>query len=265
MDRITIDMLINANDDISIASYDTKSTRNSIPMLTPELSTYDKISPQSLQVKDLLNPSITVQDYTKSAPDTSNLTVPNTIAESEKLNCSPQSLGALSLSDTEDNFTTISGTKRKRALSYVRTISSQIPMPSQDFTDWYALRKPHFFMERGMRLMHPEYISVEWLPAKYRWSRPGTMSTPFKLSFNDVITDSKRLDFTLSNKVAMVATYRCNGTSQNCVFTDKRLGSSQGTKKVCTMTLEVKVFYSDLSKCVVFVKNAHTMPEHLQF
>jgi hypothetical protein len=100
------------------------------------------------------------------------------------------------------------GPKRQKALSYMKELSGELQMPTKEFAGWYAQNmKNAYVMERGLRLMHPSIVEVEWSGVD-KYSKPKIMVHPFTVRFNPKVRQDTVDNFISKGNIAIIATFR---------------------------------------------------------
>jgi hypothetical protein len=105
-------------------------------------------------------------------------------------------------------------------------------------------------MERGARVMHPSTCTLEWLDPPSKSIKPKITTHRFIPKFQPTVSEDRKRELVVRGKIAIIATFRCNGGFRGCTVTD-------GVKKICTRMYELKIYYNDLSRCKVILKNDH--------
>jgi hypothetical protein len=110
--------------------------------------------------------------------------------------------------------------------------------------------------------MHPNVIYIKWdNEIKEALGKRKSMLSPFKLVFRSSIDDCTKATYINKGKIAMIVTFRCNGSLPSCNFVEKVSRVHGERRRVCTMMYEVKVMYNDLSTCKILVHNGHKLSE----
>ena len=83
-----------------------------------------------------------------------------------------------------------------------------ISVPTTEFAEWFRTRRPYFNLERGFRIMHPQYVVLQWVsslnsPRLSSSSKPKLMTHPFVLSFQEGATENIRRELSMKPKVAL--------------------------------------------------------------
>jgi hypothetical protein len=158
---------------------------------------------------------------------------------------------------------------KKKGYLYTRKSHDFIEIPTVEFHQWYAKRRPYFTMERGIRILHPTVCQLDYHDIKAN-EKPRIMTHPFTISLNTTGEDFAKKELVKRGKIAVVATFRCNGSFDSCHIDFSRsaqrgLGGQANLRSVpkCKFMYEVKVLYSDLTKCRIYFKNSHPIPLNL--
>jgi hypothetical protein len=98
--------------------------------------------------------------------------------------------------------------KRKKSLHYLKCLSGVEEMSTLEFADWHAKNmKNVYIMERGLRLIHPGILSLDWMGIS-KFTKPKLSIHPFRLSFNPRVGRELVRSHVEKGKIAMIATFR---------------------------------------------------------